>query len=41
MASCYKALGIPNDRQYTTPNGRPYWVVDQDANAQPIAELFS
>lgn len=41
MASCYRALGIPCDRQYTTPNGRPYWVVDQDANAQPIAELFS
>jgi len=40
MATCYKALGIPIDRQYTTPNGRPYWVVDQDANAQPIAELF-
>ncbi len=41
MATCYKALGIPIDRQYTTPNGRPYWVVDKDANAQPIAELFS
>jgi hypothetical protein len=40
MATFYKALGIPIDRQYTTPNGRPYWVVDKDANAQPIAELL-
>jgi hypothetical protein len=41
LATCYRALGIPIDRQYTTPNGRPYWVVDKDANAQPIAELIS
>jgi hypothetical protein len=40
LATCYKALGIPIDRQYTTPNGRPYWVVDKDANAQPITELI-
>jgi hypothetical protein len=41
LATCYKALGIPIDRQYSTPNGRPYWVVDKDANAQPISELIS
>jgi hypothetical protein len=41
MATVYKALGIPIDRQYTTPNGRPYWVVDKDSNAQPISELLS
>jgi Protein of unknown function (DUF1501) len=40
LATCYRALGIPIDRQYTTPNGRPYWVVDRDANAQPISELI-
>ena len=40
MATLYKALGIPQDRQYTTPNGRPYWVVDKDANAQAISELI-
>ncbi|MBI3461675.1 MAG: DUF1501 domain-containing protein [Planctomycetes bacterium] len=41
MATFYKALGIKQDTQYTTPNGRPYWVVDKDTGAQPIAELFS
>ncbi len=40
MATLYKGLGIPQDRQYTTPNGRPYWVVDKDANAQAISELI-
>jgi uncharacterized protein (DUF1501 family) len=40
LATCYRALGIPIVRQYTTPNGRPYWVVDKDANAQPISELI-
>jgi hypothetical protein len=39
MATFCKAMGIAQDRQFTTPNGRPYWVVDKDANAQPIAEL--
>lgn len=40
VATYCKAMGIPQDRQFTTPNGRPYWVVDKDANAQPIVELI-
>jgi hypothetical protein len=38
IASMTKAMGIPLDTQYTTPNGRPFKVVD---GAQPIKELFA
>ena len=41
IATIYGALGVPLDRHYTAPRGRPYWVVDPDAGAHPIAELLS
>ena len=40
IATIYHALGIPQDRQFTAPRGRPYWIVDRDSRAQPIAELY-
>ncbi len=41
IATFCKALGIPTDLKFITPNGRPYWVVDRNAGAGPIEELFT
>jgi len=37
IATMTKAMGIPLDTQYTTPNGRPYWIVEK---GEPISELI-
>ncbi len=37
IATFCQAMGIPQETQYTTPRGRPYWVVD---HGTPVAELF-
>ncbi len=41
IATFCKALGIPTDLKFMTPNGRPYWVVDRNSGAAPIHELFT
>jgi hypothetical protein len=37
VATMTRAMGIPLETQYTTPRGRPYWIVDKGT---PISELF-
>ena len=41
LATFYTVLGIPLETSYETPNGRPYWVVNREADAQPIGELLA